>query len=188
MGSPDGATKTAAARIGCSHEEYASHLELGEKWCGGCGWQPRSAFGSDRNRSDGLAALCRPCRRQRAKDRYERRDPPAPGRRYVTARDDDRLQARGRVNHLVNVGVLPNPDEVACCDCDHRGSDRRHEYDHFLGYAPEHHEAVEAVCTKCHHARERARQPRERRRDERGRFAPSPADGGEGNRGREHSN
>jgi len=35
--------------------------------------------------------------------------------------------------------------------------ERRHEYDHYLGYAPEHHEHVQAVCTTCHGAREVAR-------------------------------
>ena len=41
-------------------------------------------------------------------------------------------------------------------DCGHEygSGERRHEYDHHLGYAAEHHEDVEAVCSKCHHARE----------------------------------
>ena len=34
------------------------------------------------------------------------------------------------------------------------GGDRRHEYDHHLGYASEHHEHVEPVCSACHHERE----------------------------------
>lgn len=40
------------------------------------------------------------------------------------------------------------------------GGERRHEYDHFKGYAAEHHLDVESVCTICHSKRdsERARQ------------------------------
>jgi hypothetical protein len=73
------------------------------------------------------------------------------------ARDGDREQARGRVNHLVRVGLLPDPNDVPCTDCGHTGTDRRHEYDHHHGYAPAHHEDVQAVCSGCHHRRERAR-------------------------------
>lgn len=48
-------------------------------------------------------------------------------------------------------------DDLACTDCGHRGDDRRHEYDHYLGYAAEHHEDVESVCSPCHHRREKNR-------------------------------
>jgi hypothetical protein len=48
---------------------------------------------------------------------------------------------------------------LPCTDCGHewQPGERRHEYDHHLGYAPEHHEHVQVVCTVCHHERERAR-------------------------------
>lgn len=88
----------------------------------------------------------------------------------MPARGGDRVQARGRVNHLVRVGTLPDPNAVACVDCDHIGAARRHEYDHFKGYEPEHHETVEAVCSKCHHARERKRGGYVRVRGAGGRF------------------
>jgi hypothetical protein len=39
----------------------------------------------------------------------------------------------------------------------HGPGKRRHEYDHYLGYAAEHHEHVQAVCSKCHHEREEKR-------------------------------
>jgi hypothetical protein len=53
--------------------------------------------------------------------------------------------------------MRPNPNDIPCVDCGHIGSDRRHEYDHHLGYAADHHGDVEAVCSRCHHARERRR-------------------------------
>ncbi len=50
-----------------------------------------------------------------------------------------------------------------CADCGHvwAEGERRHEYDHHNGYAAEHQLDVEAVCTVCHHAREKARAGRE---------------------------
>lgn len=78
-----------------------------------------------------------------------RRPGPAPH----PARDGDKVQARQRVNVLVRTGRLPRPCTLACADCAHLGSDRRHEYDHHLGYGAEHHLTVEAVCTLCHTAR-----------------------------------
>ena len=55
--------------------------------------------------------------------------------------------------------MIPSPNEMPCVDCGHiwGEGERRHEYDHYRGYAAEHHETVEAVCSKCHHERERRR-------------------------------
>lgn len=53
----------------------------------------------------------------------------------------------------------PTPT-LPCVDCGHirsNSEERRHEYDHHLGYAAEHHEHVEPVCTTCHHRRENER-------------------------------
>ncbi|MFF5261307.1 hypothetical protein ACFY4C_20385 [Actinomadura viridis] len=63
------------------------------------------------------------------------------------------------MNYLVDAGLIPDPNELPCVDCGHvyTPEQRRHEYDHHLGYAPEHHEDVEPVCTTCHHAREAER-------------------------------
>lgn len=63
------------------------------------------------------------------------------------------------MNYLVDAGLIPDPNDLPCADCGHvyTPEGRRHEYDHYLGYAPEHHEDVEAVCTTCHHARETER-------------------------------
>lgn len=73
-----------------------------------------------------------------------------------------------------HVRVLPDPNDVACVDCGHLGPERRHEYDHYLGYAPEHHDDVEATCSLCHNERGRSRgELPELPRDERGRYASS---------------
>jgi hypothetical protein len=66
------------------------------------------------------------------------------------------------VNYLVEARLIPHPNELPCVDCGHEWApgQRRHEYDHHLGYAPEHHEHVEAVCTLCHHRREDERRER----------------------------
>lgn len=77
----------------------------------------------------------------------------------VPARDGDGRQARRRVNYLVETGLLAAPNTVPCADCGHvwREGEKRHEFDHYLGYAAEHHETVEVVCSSCHHRRESER-------------------------------
>jgi hypothetical protein len=151
---------TAAARLGISLDEYDERRAAGEKWCGGCrAWQRRDEFGVDNSRGDGLAKWCKSYTSTKTRSTYQPRPRPQAGRRYAAARDGDQKQARGRVNHLVNVGILPDPNNVPCTDCGHVWMDgeRRHEYDHHLGYAAERHEDVQSVCTTCHHARENAR-------------------------------
>lgn len=52
--------KTAAKRIGISLEEYVARIASGEKWCTFCkAWHPRTIFGVDKSRGDGLSASCR---------------------------------------------------------------------------------------------------------------------------------
>lgn len=158
-GTPEGVTRAAAQRVGVSEAEYRARRAGGEKWCHECrGWHHVTAFMVDRSRGDGLSAICAEARNRRAREHYT----PKPKRsrrgcRFATPRDGDKKQARGRVNSLIAVGLLPPPRDVACVDCGHSGSDRRHEYDHYLGYAVEHHEHVQAVCSKCHSARTRQR-------------------------------
>ncbi len=120
---------------------------------------PLWRFARDASRIDGRTYWCCDCRNAKARERYNPRCRPSPGRRYVAARDGDRQQARRRIDHLIAVGEIPDPNDVACIDCGHVWSlgERRHEYDHHKGYAAEHHEDVEPVCTTCHHDRERAR-------------------------------
>ena len=156
MGSKQGSLKAAAARIGLTPETYFERLAAGHKWCHVCcQFLDSDVFGVDKSRGDGLTAACRPCRRSRARARYE----PRPkvirrGRRFVAPRDGDKKQARRRVNHLADEGLLPHPSTQPCTDCGDTSCARRHEFDHFMGYAAEHHEDVEVVCSKCHHARE----------------------------------
>lgn len=171
-GTKEGAEKRAAANAGLPVDEYRARLAAGLRRCWACkGW--RSDFGADGNRPDGRSPVCRECRGARKRERYV----PKPkvvrkGRRFVAARDGDRLQARGRVNHLVRTGLLPDPDTLPCTDCGHElGDGTRHEYDHFQGYAAEHHEHVQAVCSPCHHARENARPRPPRVRSSLGRYA-----------------
>lgn len=151
---------TAAARIGIPLAEYDARRAAGEKWCTGCRtWHPRAHFAMDRSRGDGLTARCRAHTNRRARTNYVPKTRPESGRRYVGARDGDEKQARRRVNYLVDIGVLPRPNDLPCTDCGHvwEASQKRHEYDHHRGYAPEHHEDVEPVCTSCHHTRTNSR-------------------------------
>jgi len=150
---------TAAARIGIPLAEYDRRRAEGEKWCGGCRtWHDRSAFAVDRSRGDGLVPRCRESANAASREAYTPKEREQ-GRRLVDARPGDALQARRRVNYLVELGRLPRPNTLPCADCEHVWSDgeRRHEYDHYLGYEPAHHEDVQAVCTTCHHTREEAR-------------------------------
>ena len=79
-----------------------------------------------------------------------------PGPAPSPPRDGDKIQARQRVNVEVRTGHRPHPNTLPCTDCGHRWApgERRHEYDHHLGYAPEHHYDVEPVCTPCHAKRD----------------------------------
>jgi hypothetical protein len=147
---------TAAARIGVSLTEYDSRRATGQKWCTGCkAWQPTTDFARDKSRTDGLAARCRTFANAQSRSAYQPKARPESDRRFVPVRDGDEKQARRRVNHLVDVGVLPPPNSLPCTDCGHvwGPGEKRHEYDHHLGYAAQHHEHVEPVCTVCHTTR-----------------------------------
>lgn len=82
-----------------------------------------------------------------------------PGPAPKPARNGDREQARQRINVEVRTGHRPHPNSLACVDCGHAWSqgERRHEYDHHLGYAAEHHLDVQPVCSLCHAKRDSAR-------------------------------
>lgn len=83
-----------------------------------------------------------------------------PGPAPHPPRDGDKVQARQRVNVEVRTGYRQHPNAIPCADCGHRWKpgQRRHEYDHYLGYASEHHLHVESVCTwwRARRARKRA--------------------------------
>lgn len=125
------------------------------KWCTSCkDRHDRAAFGRDATRKDGLATSCLASRRVKV------RTPRTSFKRHgwlKPFRDGDRLQARRRINYLVEQGRIPAAATLPCQDCGHLGEDRRHEYDHARGYDGENQLYVEAVCSTCHHAREARR-------------------------------
>lgn len=131
------------------------------KWCTGCKTEhPKTAFGKDSSRGDGLDAKCLMFRKRRYSETFipsDRMKPmgPAPD----PSRDGDKKQARHRVNLHVQNGRLPHPNTIPCYDCLHiwNAGERRHEYDHYLGYSAENHLEVQSVCTTCHGSRERNR-------------------------------
>src|SRR5437870_11086650 len=64
----------------------------------------------------------------------------------------DRDKARLLIKNDVRRGRRPHPNTLPCADCGHECKDdgKRHVYDHYLGYTPEHYGDVEAVCDYCH--------------------------------------
>ena len=158
-----GGLKIAAARSGVSVEEWQRRTAAGLKWCVNCReWQPRTTFKVDRSRADGLVPSCAESRNRRARELRvpvpaEDRKPMGPP--PMAPRDDDKAQARQRINVEVRTGRRPRPNTLPCTDCGHvwKPGERRHEYDHYLGYAAEHHYDVQPVCTLCHHKRDNKR-------------------------------
>lgn len=155
-----GRYKQVAARLGLSLDQYAARVDAGEKWCTGCkSWHPVDSFAVDGSRFDGRAARCRESVNSTARSRYLPKPPR--GRRGFQAptRDGDKLQARRRVNYLVEQGLIPHPNDLPCLDCGDEvfPGGPRHEYDHARGYDGENQLYVEPVCTRCHHSREEAR-------------------------------
>jgi hypothetical protein len=144
----------AAKRNGLTVEEYLVKRARGEKRCARCReWLPESRYQADRSRSDGLKSICRPCS---TAVRTKNGKPHGRGPKPLPERDGDKRQARRRINVLVRTGRLPRPSTLACADCGHlwEPGERRHEYDHYLGYEAGHHLDIQAVCSRCHHDRE----------------------------------
>lgn len=102
-----------------------------------------------------------------------------PGPAPMPPRDGDKAQARQRINVEVRTGRRAHPRTLPCTDCGHvwKPGQRRHEYDHHLGYAAEHHYDVEAVCTICHRARVTRRGECVQARGARGRFVVTTGGG-----------
>jgi hypothetical protein len=154
-----GSLKCAAKRIGISLEEYLIFQSNNLKYCYQCrDWKSSESFNKDTTRADGRSATCREC----AKERYNRYYIPKirtkrPGPLPKPSEDGNKKQARHKVNKLVRNGDLENPNSLPCRDCGHIGDEKRHEYDHYLGYKAENHTDVEVVCSKCHSKRERDR-------------------------------
>lgn len=160
-----GQTKEGAIKTFCKLQKidlstYYSKTNNGLKWCVGCkDWHNIQNFGKDKSRYDGLSSTCLKYRRLTYNNNYIKKTTRKKGYRIAKVRDGDKKQARHRVNHLVEIGLLPNPNKLPCSDCDHiyKKGGKRHEYDHYLGYSGQHHEVVEVVCSTCHHKRERGR-------------------------------
>lgn len=150
---------TAARKLGLSLAEYRARIARGLKHCLLCReWHPRGEFGTDLSRYDGLTSSCRGARNARQRQDYAPRPRPPKGRFYAQPREQDRTQARHRVNYYITAGLLSVPNDLPCTDCGHEYDGvRRHEYDHYLGYAAEHHLDVQVVCSRCHHARTESR-------------------------------
>ena len=154
-----GALKVLAKKRGMSVEALQQRLET-ESFCFMCEqWKERGQFDIDRSRSNGVARACKVCKHGKHRATYIKKGFP---RRYGPAadapRDGDKKQARHRVNLHVDHGWIPDPNALPCTDCGHEyAGDKRHEYDHYLGYDAEHHLDVQVVCSTCHHARERAK-------------------------------
>jgi hypothetical protein len=152
------AMKALAAKAGVSLGELHGHHAADEKWCYACdAWKARTEFRIDRSRWDGLVVLCADCRNTSSRSYYKPKGKPLwNGNKPDVPRDGDKRQARKRVNQMVICGRLPRPNDMPCFDCRHQyqgSGDKRHEYDHYLGYDAQHHLAVQAVCSTCHHRR-----------------------------------
>ena len=153
-----GATLIAVKKIGISLREYNRLVSIGLKRCSYCKiWLDRKLFNSDVTRHDRLSPVCKNCRKKQYRMKYvPKKRVSRLGCRYVIVRDGDKLQARARINHLIDVGLLPKPNDLPCIDCGHlwKIGERRHEYDHYNGFEGKYHETVEVVCSRCHHKRE----------------------------------
>lgn len=144
MGSKVGVLKVAAKRIGMSVEEYQSLQDRGMKYCYACkDWHPIADFGVDLSRGDRLTAICKA-----AKSRTPRKGRVQPR---------EQIRAHRLIQNRVHRGTLPPPGDLPCSDCGHGGSDRRHEYDHYLGYGPGRNDKVQVVCSLCHAQRHKER-------------------------------
>lgn len=155
MGSKLGVLKLAAKKCGISLEQYREKTAQNLKRCTFCEeWRPIDTFAADASRWDGRTQGCIECRNSRSRESYDPisdlfRLPYGPHR--ILRRAGDKEQAKSRINHDVSLGLRPNPNVLHCVKCAHKGTDRRHEYHHVMGYSEMHHYDVLPLCSKCHH-------------------------------------
>lgn len=151
-----GRIKQFCKKNNISLNDYLENVSKGIKWCTGCKtWHNVTSFRIDKSRYDGYSAICAQMRNKISRSVYSPKPRPSNGRRFVPPRNEDRKQARRRVNYLVESRLIPHPNELPCFDCGHiwNEGERRHEYDHYKGYEIENHESVQSVCSTCHYKR-----------------------------------
>jgi hypothetical protein len=168
-----GAMKVASKKSGCTIDEYIYKLSIGKKWCYSCRqWLPKELFSTDISRGDGRCSLCKICISNKSRSRYIHKEATHHGPLPNKPRNGDKKQARHRINIEVRNGKRPHPNTIPCADCDHvwQEGERRHEYDHYLGYSPENHSNVQVVCSICHRRRSKERGEFKQRRNEKGRY------------------
>jgi hypothetical protein len=142
----EGAIKVAAQKANLSVKEYLDLLANGYKKCTFCKkWKSLDNFANDKSRSDGKASRCNGC----AKGLWRKKT--MFSNKREERRDGDKRQAKARINHDVGLGIRPNPNNLYCSFCGHKGKDKRHEYHHIMGYSAEHHYDVLPLCSGCHH-------------------------------------
>lgn len=144
-----GAIKIAARKAGLSVPEYTNRIANDLKKCTICKqWKNKNdAFLKDKSRHDGISPRCIIC----SKAIWRRRSMMSKiSKKRIVRRDGDKIQARARINSDIEMGFRPNPNDLYCSLCGHKGGDRRHEYHHILGYEKEHHYDVLPLCSKCH--------------------------------------
>jgi hypothetical protein len=148
----DGAKKVASKLIGCTLDEYNKMVSSGHKWCTGCKqWHLITKFGKDSTRLDGLSCSCFDYRKTLYQRKHVKKIRVSKkGSRFSIPRNGDKKQARARVNHLIELGILEKPSSLPCSDCGHTcKGDMRHEY-HHESYDVDHQEIVVVLCTSCH--------------------------------------
>lgn len=66
-----------------------------------------------------------------------------------------KASANQAVHLEVRAGIRPHANTLPCTNCGHVYSpgERRHEWDHYLGYDRENWFSVVVLCTRCHHAK-----------------------------------
>lgn len=145
-----GAFKRAASEFGLDLEGYIQKIEANLKSCSDCKqWKDRGEYDPDKSRWDGLKYKCRECARIRSrKDAFSFK---RPGFAPLPLPSNDKAAARQAVNKQVRKGTRPNPNDLHCVSCGHKGDDLRHEYHHHMGYEAEHVYDVLPLCSACHH-------------------------------------
>ena len=149
-----GSFKAASVKLGITFEDYIDRVEKGQKNCTDCKqWKDRGLFRIDLSRWDGLCSKCTECASSRGKESYvpvEAGDLSRMGSKRDNCRDNDKKHARHLVNLEVRTNKRPNPNDLFCAKCGHKGADKRHEYHHHMGYSQEHVYDVVVLCSSCH--------------------------------------